>query len=105
MTNSELITKLNDLKIHQTSGDWQEDIPEDIYDEYFENAGAVASGLEVDTHRWYELSTSVVSVNGSFIGINAISNTFSESMGYDDVYHHLEFFEMKEVKVVSYVKA
>jgi len=100
----ELIEKLNDLKILQVRGDWQENIPEDIWKEYFENTPfeEVAFDLDVDTHRWYETSTIVIRIDGVFMGINCITNTFSESMDYEDCYHYLEFMEMEEFQTVSY---
>lgn len=100
----ELIEKLNSLKILQTSGDWEECIPEDIFEEYFENTdyGDVAYGLDVDTHRWYETSTTVIRIDGIFMGIEYITNMFSESMDYEDCYHYLEFTEMEEFTTVSY---
>jgi len=62
----------------------------------------VASGLLVDTHRWYETSVTVIKVFDVLLGIRHISNVFSESMGYSDCYVNLEFTEMKEVKTVTY---
>jgi len=34
-TNKEIVEHLNNLKIHQTSS-WEENIPEEIWKEYFE---------------------------------------------------------------------
>jgi hypothetical protein len=102
--NERINKKLNDLQIIQVSGDWQENIPEDIWKEYFENFSfeEVAFDLNIDTHRWYETSTTVIRINGIFMGINYITNMFSEAMDYEDCYHHLEFMEMEEFQTVSY---
>ncbi len=99
----ELIDRLNNLKIHQRSIDWMEDLPDDIYQEVFKGKYTeVVDDLDVDTHRWYETSISVIGILDSYLGVRRVSNTFSESMCVDDVYHHLEFFEMKEVKTITY---
>ena len=101
-TNKELVEYLNNLKIAQTSS-WDENIPEDVWNEYFKNKyESVEVGLDVDKHRWYELSTEVLSINDGFIGVHSVTDTFSEQSSIEDMYHHLEFFEMEEIKVTSY---
>ena len=98
-----LIERLNDLKILQDRGDWAECLPEDIWETYFQgNFKELAHNLEVDTHRWFETSTTVIEIDGVFMGINYITNMFSENQGYDDCFHHLEFKEMEEFTTVSY---
>ena len=60
---NELLEKLNSLKIAQKSIDWVENIPEEIYKEYLkDNYKELAWGLDVDTHRWYETSISVIEI-------------------------------------------
>lgn len=99
----ELIEKLNALKIIQKSMDWSENIPSEIWDEYFsKNHADVKYGLDVDTHRWYETSITVISIYGKLLGIRHISNLFSESSMCEDCFVTIHFFEMKEVQVTSY---
>lgn len=99
----DLVYKLNRLQITQTYGDWEENIPEDIYTEYFKDKySEVEYGLDVDTHRWYETSTTVLKFEGGFMGVNYITNMFSESQDYEDCYHTMEFFEMEEYVTTSY---
>ena len=101
----EVIHKLNELNITQTKGDWTENIPEDIWNTWFkDNFKELSSGLEVDTHRWYETSISVIAINNVFLGIKFITNMFSESQGYDDCCVQMRFYYMKEVKVITYTK-
>lgn len=101
-TNKELVQYLNSLNISQTSS-WDEDIPEDIYQEYFQDKyETVESGLEVNKHRWYETSIEVIKINDGFIGINSVTDTFSEQSSILDMFFTLQFFEMKEVLVKSY---
>jgi hypothetical protein len=98
---NELIKKLNDLKITQTS-EWEEDIPKDIYEEVFKNKKTVATGLFVDRHRWYELSIDVIEIDGKYLGVRHVSNVYSENMGIDDCSHTLLFSEMKAVQKTTY---
>ena len=103
-TNEELVEYLNGLKIHQTS-DWYECIPEDIWNEYFEDKFKVVdSELDIDKHRWYELSTEVLAINGGYIGVRSVTQCYSEQSSIDDMYHRLEFFEMEQIQTVTYKK-
>lgn len=101
----ELLSKLQKLDIIQTHGDWCENMPfEEIYKPYLENdCKEIKHGLDVDTHRWYETSISVYETCGGLLGVRHITNMFSEGQGFEDCYVTLEFIEMKEVKVISYV--
>jgi len=100
---NELLKKLQDLNITQTKGDWAENLPDDIWKEYFKaNFKEVKSGLDVDTHRWYETSTNVIEIFGGLLGITFITNMFSESQDYEDCYVTIEFNQMKEVQTISY---
>jgi hypothetical protein len=103
MENKELVKILNDLKITQTTGDWAECLPQDIWEDYFKGEfKEVMSGLDVDTHRWYETSVTVIKINSGYIGICFISNMFSESQDWEDCYHTITFEEMREIKITSY---
>jgi hypothetical protein len=98
----ELLKTLNNLKITQKHMDWGENIPLDIWNEHFQEYKPLAYGLDVDTHRWYETSISVISIYGRIMGIRHISNLFSESSEVEDCYVTMEFFEMEEIQVTSY---
>ena len=103
MTNKELVEHLNSLNITQTS-EWSEDIPEEIWNEQFkDNHHVIAKGLNVDKHRWYELSTEVIKRNNGFMGVRSVTDCFSESSSIEDMCHDLEFFEMEEVSSVTYI--
>jgi len=100
---NELLEKLNELKLIQTQIDWAENIPEEIWEEHFlGNWKELKSGLSTDTHRWYETSVSVISIYNRILGIRHITNLFSESSSCEDCYVTIEFFEMREVTVISY---
>jgi len=102
---NELLAKVKELEITQAQGDWEENIPNDIWEEYFkDNYKEVKHNLAVDTHRWYETSIVVIEIFGKFLGIRYITNMFSEEQSYEDCFVKLEFYEMKEVQTVTYEK-
>lgn len=97
---TELIEKLNNEKIHQTSWwDEQEEL-ESFLGDWQEMRGR----LDVDKHRWYELCTLVFKHKEQdlYIGMTSICDVFSEQMSYRDCYHHYKFFEMKPVQTITY---
>jgi len=99
----ELIEELNALEITQTSGEWEENIPEDIWSKYFEDKyEVVCYDLDVDTRRWYETSVTVLKFEDGFMGIRYITNMFSESQDWQDCYHTILFFEMEEFVTTSF---
>jgi hypothetical protein len=99
----ELVQELNDLNIVQTSCDWEENIPDNIYNKYFkETSEEVDSALDMDKHRWYETSTTVVEINGEFMGINLVTDIFSENMEVSDCGEGISFFEMEAFATISY---
>lgn len=101
----QIIKKLNDLNITQTSIDWIEDMDDKALQEILGEAPhMVASGLYIDKHRWYELATDVFYYKGDYIGVSYVADLFSESMSVEDVFHTLKFFPMKQIKTVTYVK-
>ena len=103
MSLKELVAELNALKITQTNSDWYEDIPVDIWDKYFDNRyDEVASGIQVETYRWYEISITVIKMLGGLLGIRHITNIFSESMDHEDCYETYQFDEMNQVQTVAY---
>ena len=100
---NELLKKLQALNITQTKGDWAENLPGDIWEDYFKsNFKEVKSKLNVDTHGLYETSTTVIEICGGLIGITFITNMFSENQDYEDLYVTMEFNEMKQVQTISY---
>lgn len=98
----EIVKELNDLKLIQSEMDWIEGIPEELYNRYFENAKCVDEGLDVDKHRWYETTISVYKLPEGLIGVESVTDLFSESSSISDIFHTLRFFEMEEVLIPSY---
>lgn len=101
----ELLEKLNGLEIKQQYIDWEDNIPQDIWGEHFkDNFKILDTKLNVDTHRWYERSITVIEIYNKLLGINHISNIFSETLDCDDIGLPLNFYEMEEVQIISYIK-
>jgi hypothetical protein len=78
----------------------------DIYDasNYLENeylGKRVAINLDVDKHRWYELSTTVYAIDDIYIGLRGISDIYSETMDYDGL-DYVKAFEMEPVQSITY---
>jgi hypothetical protein len=84
---------------------YEEELYETMKEIEFEE---VKSGLDVEKHRWYETSTTVYKVicdDGiKFLGINCATGLFSESSSWEDLYCSYDFFEMEEIKIISYKK-
>ena len=104
---NELLEELNKQKITQTQGGWEDNIPDDIWEEYFtsnnsNNYRTIITKLTPDTHRWYEISTTVIKIFDRYLGITFISNLFSESTMYEYCCINLEFGEMKIVESITY---
>lgn len=99
-----LLEELQEVKVFDCISRWDDVIPEDIWDKYFKSSGytVAARELQIDKHRWFDVSTTVVSIFGRFLGIRGISKTYSDSMCPADCGVDFEFFEMKEKKVISY---
>ncbi len=100
----ELLEKLNGLELIQKHGGWEDNIPDDIWNEYFKdvNYTILAEKLHIDTHRWYETSVTVINIYDRYLGIRHITNMFSEQQDWEDCYVQITFNEMKEVKTVTY---
>ncbi len=102
---NDLLKQLKELKLIQTSMDWAECLPEQIWNDHFkDNFKQIKHGLDVDQHRHYETSIQVIEIYGRLMGIRSITNLYSESSSCEDCYVTIEFFEMKEVASVSYIK-
>ena len=104
MQIQELVKKLNGLKITQTSYDVLEQLYEDdiLTSEEFRAIEIVASEINRDQRRWYDLSTTVYKLpSGDFLGIRSVSDVKGNTE-YQDVGHVITFMEMEEVPTVTY---
>ena len=101
----EMLEVLNKKSITQETylEDFQCDLHQEIVDAYFtEEYDTVAKDIDIDRHRWYELSTTVFKFGDRFLGVRGVSNVFSENMGWGDCDISYDFFEMKEVYTIAY---
>jgi hypothetical protein len=97
----EILNELNGLEIIQKSIDFEEDLPENIYEKYFSRK-PLETELDIDKHRWYETGISVWETEKGLLGIRSVTNIYSENSSVEDMYWELMFFEMEEFTTVSY---
>lgn len=108
MSGKEFIKTLNDAKILQSfyfdDGICEGGLSEELLSEWIkQDPRLLEDGLNVDKHRWYEITTSYYKlIDGTIMGVNLVSQLYSESMSWEDAYHTLRFFEGEEVKIVTY---
>ena len=97
MTFEETMAKVND-------GEYWSLWDVDEYFEYNLKLTRLASGLNIDKHRWYEVTTSVYEVEGRFLGVRGLSQCFSEGSDAEDCCCESEAFEMEVKQTITYVK-
>ena len=76
----------------------------DVID-FAESKGAVIvqKNLDIDSHRWYEVSTTVLKGPDNIpFGIRGVTKLYSENMVYSDCEEYVEVFKMEEVQTVTY---
>ena len=78
------------------------DFEESLTDEKFNELKKVAKGLEIDKHRWYEVSTTVYKVEDGYVGVRGVTHLYSEGMSYSDCDYLCEASEYEEVQTISY---
>lgn len=72
------------------------------FEEEFPDLKRVASDLYVERHRWFELATNVYECEDGFVGVNGISEVFSEMMSNSDCECQCFACEYEAYQVVSY---
>lgn len=104
MKTEDLVEYLNKKKIRQEFTDPMECLSDDDWEKYFDGESSeVATDLDVSKHRWFETSITVYKMkDGSFIGVEHVSDTFGDMQTVRDCYVDLRWFEMKEVATVTY---
>lgn len=104
MTTQVFIDLLNKSDVIQKNLDFEEDFDDELYDIQSSNVDRLLQeGINVNTHRWFEISSTYFLLkNGDIIGVRVINNIFSESMDINDLEHRLIFFEGKEIPTVTY---
>jgi hypothetical protein len=101
----ELLIKLRNLNIVQKSYDWQVDLPEDIWKEYFiKSEGPIEYGLDINFSHTCEISTQVYKFENRYLGIRSITSILDDITEPEDIHHTIEFFEMEPIQITSYAK-
>ena len=63
----------------------------------------VASGLDLDEHRWFSTAIDVYRCEDGFVGIQGAYQSFSEMQSWSDIDWDCTAFPMKEIQTVTYV--
>ncbi len=72
------------------------------FEEEFPDLKRVASDLNVDRHRWFELATNVYECEDGFVGVEGISEVFSEMMSNSDCDCPCTAAEYEAYTILSY---
>lgn len=113
MTNRDdfevLLDDLKEMSIPQSSLEWMESLSEYVWQKHFKGNKSIkylSEELDIDRRRWYDSSISVVEIYGYLLGVKHVFNMYSEGSEVTDLDFEMQFFEMEEIKTVSYkVKA
>lgn len=62
----------------------------------------VATGLNLDEHRWYSIATDVYECEDGFVGVRGAYQSFSESQTWEDINVLCEAEEYIAVPTVTY---
>lgn len=62
----------------------------------------IQKDLDIDRHRWCEISTSVYKLEDGLVGIRGASCLYSEMMTFSDANVHCTAEEYEEITVISY---
>lgn len=92
MKVAEVIEKVNSTK-YWSLYDFEEDF----------DLEAVARDLYVDKHRWFETSTTVYKCEDGFVGVNGVTQTYSEMMSCDECGCECFAEEFEPKQVTTYV--
>lgn len=72
------------------------------FEEEFPGIKRVASDLNIERDRWFELATNVYECEDGFVGVNGISEVYSEMMSNSDCECPCTATEYEEFTTVSY---
>lgn len=103
MEFKEFLEKLKESNTDQERGDFLEDLSDDLFELWNKfKPKCVASELDIDKRRWYELSTDVYEVDGKYFGVRGATQMYSESSSWSDLSVTWDVFEMKPVQITTY---
>ena len=99
----EILSRLQDEEVYTIDG--ESTVLDELFNDY--QMPMVASELNVDKHRHYELSTDVYHIDADvYLGVRYVSQMYSEMSDHYSIGINAKFFEMKreEVKTYKYTK-
>ena len=73
-----------------------------LTDRQFKELKIIPKSLNVDRHRWYEVSTTIFKVEDGYVGVRGVTYLYSEGMMYSDCDYLCEASEYEEVQTISY---
>ena len=73
-----------------------------LTDKQFKELKTVSEDIDVDRHRWYEISTTVYKVEDGYVGVRGVYQIYSEYMSDKDCDYLCEASEYEEVPTISY---
>ncbi len=94
----EILAKLQSIDIYTLED--ESDVLVEIYDK--RGFDIIEDGLNVDKHRWYELTTQILKFGNWFISMRWISQMYSESNDYYDIGIYAKFKEVLRFEKVVY---
>ena len=78
------------------------EIFEEIFAKYDVTYEIVEQNRNIDRHRWYELSETIIKVKDWYIGIFGPTKLYSESTDWEDVYIKILCYEVLKVQVTKW---
>lgn len=74
----------------------------DAKDVIGKNAKKVASGLELDEHRWYSVATDVYVCDDGYVGVRGAYQSFSEQQMWSDIDVTCTAEEYEAIQTITY---
>ena len=99
MKVQELIDYVNSNEFHSVY-----EFEDSLTKEQFKELKIVSESIDVDRHRWYEVSTTVYKLEDGFVGVRGVSNIYAEDMDVEDCCIKCSASEYIEIPSVIYKK-
>ena len=97
MKVQELIDYVNSNKFHSIY-----EFEDSLTDKQFKELKLISKSINVDKHRWYEVSTTIYKVEDGYVGVRGVTHLYSEDMTYSDCAYLCKASEYEEVQTISY---
>ena len=97
MKVQELIDYVNSNEFHSVY-----EFEDSLTKEQFKELKIVSESIDVDRHRWYEVSTTIYKVEDGYVGVRGVTHLYGEDMTYSDCGYLYKASEYEEVQTISY---